>query len=164
MAKLKNIKITTLFVSFSLFFGLVAAIIMPVASVPDETYHFNISFNEFLSNKEMEKNVANTPSKQRLLGAEDLFAIRDTSVAGSADDLFKLSFTRKVEVLEQSHFRIKFNKESLLHLPQALGVLLGYLIYPSYGLMFFLGRVFNLLFYIGLIYIAIKKAAFGKLL
>ncbi|OJH48202.1 DUF2142 domain-containing protein [Lactococcus lactis] len=163
MAKLKNIKITTLFVSFSLFFGLIAAIIMPVASVPDETYHFNISFNEFLSNKEMEKNVANTPSKQRLLGAEDLFAIRDTSVAGSADDLFKLSFTRKVEVLEQSHFRIKFNKESLLHLPQALGVLLGYLIYPSYGLMFFLGRVFNLLFYIGLIYIAIKKAAFGKL-
>ena len=45
MAKLKNIKITTLFVSFSLFFGLIAAIIMPVASVPDETYHFNISFN-----------------------------------------------------------------------------------------------------------------------
>lgn len=39
MAKLKNIKITTLFVSFSLFFGLIAAIIMPVASVPDETYH-----------------------------------------------------------------------------------------------------------------------------
>ncbi|KZK05792.1 MULTISPECIES: DUF2142 domain-containing protein [Lactococcus] len=163
MAKLQRIKITTLFVSFSLFFGLMAAIIMPVASVPDETYHFNISFNSFLSNEAMEKNLANTPSKQKLLEAEDLFAIRDTSLSGKADDLFKLSFTRKVEVLEHSDFRINFSKESLLHLPQAIGVLLGYLIYPSYGVMFFLGRIFNLLFYTAMIYIAIKKAAFGKL-
>ena len=163
MAKLGQIKITTLFVSFSLIFGLMAAFIMPVASAPDETYHFNVSFNSFFSNEAMAQNVAKPSTQQVLLAADDLFAIRDAAVPGSADDLFQLSFTRQVKVLENSHFQIKFNKDTLLHLPQALGVLMGYLLYPSYGVMFFLGRVFNLLFYTGTIYIAIKKAVFGQL-
>ena len=140
-----------------------AAFIMPVASAPDETYHFNVSFNSFFSNEAMAQNVAKPSTQQVLLAADDLFAIRDAAVPGSADDLFQLSFTRQVKVLENSHFQIKFNKDTLLHLPQALGVLMGYLLYPSYGVMFFLGRVFNLLFYTGTIYIAIKKAVFGQL-
>ena len=163
MAQLKRIKPTTIFVSLALCFGIIAAIIMPVASAPDETYHFNNSFNIFFENEAMTKNLSKTSSQQTLLGAKDLFAIRNTNIAGSADDLYKTSLTRKVTQLKHSRLRLSLNRQNLIHLPQALGILIAYFIYPSYGLMFIFGRLCNLFFYTGLIYVAIKKSAFGKL-
>jgi len=50
----------------------------------------------------------------------------------------------------------------LMHLPQAIGIFLGKIIFPSTAVMILLGRLFNLSFYIIIIYLIIKKVRIGK--
>ena len=53
--------------------------------------------------------------------------------------------------------------KSLAHLPQAIGMLIGRAIYPSYGVIMLVGRIVNALVYIIGMYFVIKAAKYGKL-
>lgn len=55
-----------------------------------------------------------------------------------------------------------FIKVDIAHFPAAIGVLLGRLVYPSYGVMLLFGRLFNLLFFSFAMYLIIKASKIGK--
>jgi uncharacterized membrane protein len=49
-----------------------------------------------------------------------------------------------------------------MHIPQAIGIAIAKLIYPSTGLMVLLGRLANVTLYVAALYFIIKKIRFGK--
>ncbi|MDR0297786.1 MAG: DUF2142 domain-containing protein [Streptococcaceae bacterium] len=154
MPNKKNGSIEKLFLIFILGFGVFFALLAPVGTIPDEQYHFNQTFRLIFHSDQKISDMDRLP---------DSAGVTDISFDGpKPTSLYAESYTRKVPFVEQTKFQLNFTWSGLRRLPQAIGILIGRYIYPSYGVMFLVGRLFNLLFYAGVIYIAIKKAAFGK--
>lgn len=169
-----NYKIENLFLIFAVVFGLLTALIQPIFSPPDEYTHFKYAYNIF--HKETE-NIMNEGEALAKLSPVDEDPARKAQVpADSGLTLPGGDFTFQ-EIYRNGEFLQKFFKDTpsslgklsvnigfndFKWLPQAFGVLLGSFIHPSLGIMTLVGRLFNLILYILVIYLAIKKAKFGQ--
>lgn len=159
MKQLKKIiqKPELVFVIIASFFGLLSSIFLPVLAVPDENQHFQISYAMFSENKRAphdlvfnETMILNTVQTHQY---KELF-FNKTSAAqdGISINTGSLVFDGKT----------KASVFDIMHLPQAIGVLIGKLIYPSVGVMVLMGRLTTLALFIAALYFIIKKVRYGK--
>ena len=146
-----------IFVIITGFFGLLSALMMPILEIPDENQHFQISYAIFSANQR-----AN----------EDLVYSEGMIVKKVTNETYWNLFTEKTSA-QNDGFAV--NTGSLvfdgktrasifdtMHITQALGVLVGKLIYPSLGVMVLFARLFVLTLFIASIYFIIKKVRYGK--
>ncbi len=150
------------FLVIASFFGLLSAILMPILLVPDENQHFQISYAIFSSNQR-DSQEKSLPEDLVLSENLVLSAVRDGSYAKYSNKTSAqhdgIAINREVYVFDG---RTKASVFDVMHLPQALGILVARHIYPSLELMVIMGRLFNLALYIAAFYFIIKKVKFGK--
>jgi uncharacterized membrane protein len=142
------------FLLLAAIFGLAMVFSMPIFMTPDETVHFDRAYQvgegQMLSetkNGETGGIVPYVPSISTVNGSQIPPIPRHqyfTKVAPS--DI-------KFEAFPASAVYSPVG-----YIPQAVGIDLGRIIYPSLGVMVILGRIFNLIAYVALIYLAIKIA------
>lgn len=138
-------------------FGLLSATLMPVLSVPDENQHFQISYAMFSENKRAGKDLV----------LNEALVLTSVQQGRHWDHFTNKSSAQHdgVAINTGSYIfdgKTKASSFDLMHLPQALGVLLGKLIYPSLGVMSLMGRLAMLAVYLAALYFIIKKVKYGK--
>lgn len=145
-----------LFVLLAAISGLLTVWLMPVLSAPDENQHFQVEYAIFSSKKQApldlvaNESIAHDQAKSNY-GA---FFVDKSS---AASDGVEVNFGSKV-----FDGKTDASAKDILRLPQAIGVLLGRLIYPSLGVMVTTGRIVNLLVYVTILYFIIKHVRYGK--
>jgi len=159
--KFPNIKPQTFFLIAAIFWGLINIIITPPFQVPDEPAHFfnalhlaNGHFFPEVSNNYVGGNFAKG-TETMLLPFDSLF--HETGKRISFHDLIEAS---KIRLDANSGTFIQFPNTARLfflpYVPQVFGVLAGKLIFQSPLMWLYLGRLFNLITWIILIFLAIN--------
>lgn len=161
-------KVENIFLTIALIFGLITVFIQPIFSAPDEFVHFKRAYTIFHDDtdklfEEVDKLTTLIPyegpelNENALNSPEASFAFESAYKDGS---FIQKYFKEEVSSLGKIGFNIRFERINLL--PQAIGILLGSLIHPSFGIMIIIGRLFNFFVYVLSIYWAIKKSKVGK--
>ena len=153
-------KYEVLFTIIAICFGLTFWLIITPMSVPDETIHYEYSLQ--LSNK--------------MMGVKDHTIIDEEyqnygAMAGhlnisAAYERFIQKINRPLK-LDNKNSKMNFDIDDSYHIcfvPQALGITVARLLRWNMLRTFYLGRLFNLTFYVICVYIAIKKTPVHKLL
>lgn len=131
--------------------------LVPVTQVPDETTHAILAWN-------VTHDAAKEDSLQWLAHHEKQVITNSSPEAPAVLNKKKLNrFYTKKQDFSSAPFRLNLSIKSLGHLPQAIGMLIGRAIYPSYGVIMLAGRIVNALVYIIGMYFVIKVAKYGKL-
>jgi len=166
--KSKKMSVEKLFLYFALIFGLITIFVQPIFAAPDEFNHFKSANAVFHKDTDQIVGQVNqltvqTPhkgpdlNKQALNEPDSSFAFESSYKDGT---FFQEFFKDKVINTGNLSFNLSFAQ--LKWLPQAIGILIGQLIHPSFGVMIIAGRLVNFLLYLIIIYFAIKKAKFGQ--
>ena len=141
--------------------GILYMLILPPFSAPDELVHFSTSYN--VSNLMMGKGDSDA-SGYIYVRADDAKAMYGAIPnMNTYDFTFKNMFSAVEDekmvlyavprIMTQNHFT---------HFPSAVGITLGRLLHLGTVPTIYLGRLMNLLFYLVIVYWAIKKMPFGK--
>ena len=141
-------------------FGIASVFLTFPLANGDEGYHLSACYNIFSSNhpksmenqtvRNLEYQAINLDEKMEQFDVEGFNkkVLKDVESDGISLDLQKdPNITAKVDIA---------------HLPGAIGVLIGRVIYPSYGMMLYCSRISSLLFFAILMSLLIKKSRDGK--
>lgn len=153
------------FLAVGSFFGVASAFLMPVFTIPDEGTHFWLSYGMF-SKKEYVPQDLLVPADVVVQKVNNDTYVRDlfTNKVDFEGDSFSFNLRKDIYLRTETADRsLVTSSLDINHLPQAIGILIGKLIYPSVGVMMVLGRLINLAVYIALIYLIIKNVRYGKL-
>lgn len=134
-------------------FGSFSALVVPQLSVPDENMHFLRAYSI---------------ASGQITGTSDNKCSFPTEVYNRSESIYKGDYS--------SHYAQRVNLDSttqewcgtaagyspLAHIPQAIGVFIAQLLWPSTGVMILFGRLVSLAFFIGATYYIIKKVKIGK--
>ena len=148
-----------IFTLMAVAFGLTFILIITPMSPPDETVHYEYSFQ--LSNYMMGKDHLYFDEEYQNYG--DFAGHFNVSAAYVR---FIKKFNRPLS-LDNKIVKMKFDIEEsykTCFIPQALGITVARLLNWNMLRTFYLGRLFNLTFYVFCVYIAIKKTPVHKLL
>lgn len=153
-------KLEIIFACMAALFGLTFMIVITPMSVPDETVHYEYAFQ--LSN---------------YITREDNHLIFDEEYQNygsfSGHHNISAAYTRLVEKIDRPLnlrdrdvvMRIDIDESyTTCFVPQALGITLARLLKLNMLKTFYLGRLFNLVFYVLCVYIAIKRTPIHKML
>ena len=140
--------------------GITFCFIMTPMSIPDETAHFEYSFQ--MSNYMMLK------EDHRYVNAEyvDYGSYMGHMNVSSAYKKVLKRFNSKL-ALEEKEIKMENDLDdvySIYFIPQGLGITVARILNLNRVKTFYLGRLFNLAFYVACIYLAIKKTPMHKLL
>ena len=139
------------FISLSLFFGVLSAILVPQLSVSDENMHYLRAYG--ISQGRVESGSRCTLPKD---------------VAKRAGSVYEGNFSSDYsKPIDRSSLNIdKCSSASgyppIMHLPQAIGIGIANAIHGSLGITILFGRLFNLIFYSIALYFIIKWVRVGK--
>ncbi|MCR4633428.1 MAG: DUF2142 domain-containing protein [Erysipelotrichaceae bacterium] len=153
-------KYEILFTVIAVCFGLTFWLIITPMSVPDETIHYEYSLQ--LSNKMM-------GSKNHLI-IDETYQDYDAMAGHLNISASYERFIKKINrPLKLKGKLIKMNYDinesyTICFIPQALGITLARLLKWNMLRTFYLGRLFNLIFYVGCVYTAVKKTPVHKVL
>jgi uncharacterized membrane protein len=159
----KNIKIEMIFLIFSIVFGLLWMVLLPPFQAPDEVGHFLRSYM-IADGKIMCENVKGSNAGGYF--PTSVIELADKVGSGKVSfhpevkqdvNLIKNAFTLKitnVKKFEELPGMCVYNP--IPYIPQSIGILLGKIIHSPVLLIFYFGRLFNLLFYIMMSFWAIK--------
>ncbi len=159
-------------------FGIMSALIVPIADVSDEMEHLTraeitsqgVMFPKWVSGEHNLDRLYNHTDEGRYSTQLNT----DVGFETSQSHMFFLENLEKT-VFETPDDTSKINKSTMLdgssfeqnpfygYLPQALGVFVAKLFDMNVIWMLWLGRIFNLIFYAGIISIAIKKSPVLKI-
>jgi uncharacterized membrane protein len=146
-----------IYVVLALVFGLALVFITPPLQVPDEHDHLNRAYQ--LAEFNIFQFDSTVPASLIQLfdtfGGMNFNTIKKTSI----DEILS---QRKVELNPQVRSAIFARPFIFPYFPQALGMFIGKMFNCSPVMLLYMGRTFNLLFSIGLIYFAIRTAPFFK--
>lgn len=156
----KGIRLERFFLIFAIFFGLGFMIVHTPNAVYDERIHYVSAYH--YSNVLMGKG----------------FSMEDGSYEMRYEDAELLSYSEYNgagtirQVAEEFEFFSNSEEAVVLsyglagnfwqYLPQIIGITLGRLLHLGALPMYYLGRMFNLAFYIGLVLLALRRIPFGK--
>ncbi|HFR3698902.1 TPA: DUF2142 domain-containing protein, partial [Streptococcus suis] len=149
-------KIEKLFLRLAIPFLLISIFVMPVTKVPDEATHAFMSWNILFDSP----TSRDTEAMNELRAAD--FAYSEPEIHAVDSTEYSSLFT-KIRDFSKDKLSIDFSLKSLMSTPQLIGLVVGKLIYPSYGMMVTIGRLFNTIVYIIGIYYLIKKIKYGKM-
>lgn len=133
-----------------LVFGAMSAVISPINDIPDETVHFARS--SFLSTGQL--NLSNDVDE--LLVSEDILhleTVNKQSLVNNTNDKRHSS-----KMISYPHVLMTNAYYNISYVPQALGLLVGKTVGLEVLDMYLLGRLFNVLTYALLIFVAIRLA------
>lgn len=141
--------------------GILYMFILPPFSAPDELVHFSTSYN--VSNLMMGKGGSDA-NGNIYVRADDANAMYDAIPSMNTYDFTFQNIFSKVENDEMVWYPIQKlgTQNYFTHFPSALGITLGRLLHLGTVPTIYLGRLMNLLFYLVMVYWAIKKIPFGK--
>ncbi|MCU9533738.1 DUF2142 domain-containing protein [Streptococcus sp. CSL10205-OR2] len=148
----KKIEVAT--VSIILTLGIFSATITPINDIPDETVHYARSF--FLS----EGNLNLSNDLENLQVSEDVSAIIDhnyQSILRIEDDIEHSNEKVAIKDINSTNGYYNFS-----YIPQSLGITIGNILNLEIIETYILGRVFNVLAYAGLVFIALSILVVGK--
>ena len=120
-------------------------LIFPINRVPDEMNHARMTWE-----------ILHEPTDRTVKWMD----IVTSTPAVKPNEYVKL-FTDKLDMSQEKH-RLSLGLKNLSFLPQLLGMSLGELLYPSIGVIIFLGRFFNAMAYLLGIYFLLSYFKYGK--
>ena len=139
------------FISLSLFFGVLSAILVPQLSVSDENMHYLRAYG--ISQGRVESGSRCTLPKDVAKRAGSVY-----------EGNFSSDYSKPID-----HSSLNIDKCSsasgyppIMHLPQAIGIGIANAIHGSLGITILFGRLFNLIFYSIALYFIIKWVRVGK--
>jgi len=146
-----------IYVVLALVFGLLLVFITPPLQVPDEDQHIYRSYQ--LAEFNIFQFDPTVPAS--LVKLSDTFGRMNfnTFEKTSIDEILS---QKKVELNPQNRLQPVVPRYISPYLPQALGMFIGKTLELSPVILLYMGRVFNLLFSVLLIYFAIRTAPFFK--
>ena len=139
------------FISLSLFFGVLSAITVPLLSVADEGHHYMRSYT--LSQGRIES------GKSCSLPKDILLKVKEAEANNFITSYKKLINKNDTEIHKCSSAT---GYPPIMHLPQAIGIGIANAIHGSLGITILFGRLFNLIFYSIALYFIIKWVRIGK--
>lgn len=141
----KSLKTEFIFLIISSLSIFLMIFLMPVNRVPDEANHARMAWQiVFPESQNSFKWMSEIDDGDRIEKNE-----------------YKELFLKKIN-LSNEKFKLNFKIKNLTHLPQLIGMLIGSAVYPSVGVIFLFGRIFNSLLYIIAIFFIIKNLVVGK--
>lgn len=153
-------KLEIIFTMMAIVFGLTFWIVMTPMSAPDETTHYEYSFqlsNIIMGEKDyrvFDKEYQNYGS---FAGHYNISAAY-TRLVKKINRPLSLDNERAEMISDiEGHYKVPF-------IPQAMGITISRLLNLNMLKTFYMGRLFNLIFYVICVYIAIKKAPIHKIL
>ena len=153
----KLMKPERLFLIVTLVAGLIFAIAQPLFIEPDSSYHFDKS--SYLSNTVVDRTKIGFPAEDYQSAPLPFTTVTTKMKDGTYfKDFFetKLPLVSKSKVTDKRALGKKWYQD-IMHLIPALGVKVGYMIYPSVGSMVLVARLFSLIFFVLTMYFIIKK-------
>lgn len=155
--RFRKIKLERVFLVASLFFGCLFSIIFPIFYEGDAQFHFDYSTYQ-----------ADVVVDRSKIGSSSSFGYNSELSSMQKGDYFEKYFKTKLEKVDRAQATDKrvtkpaklFGKVS--HVIPAIGVWLGYHIYPSVGVMVVVARLLATLFYSFSLFFIIKKVNYGK--
>lgn len=145
------------YVVLALVFGLSLVFLTPPLQVHDEIDHLNRAYQ--LAEFNIFQFDSTVPVSLMQLFNNYAKMNFDTLKKTSIDEILS---QRKVELNPQARSRISVPHYIFPYFPQALGIFIGKMFNCSPVILLYIGRIFNLLFSIVLIYLAIRNAPFLK--
>lgn len=149
-----------IFVFVTFVFGLLSCFLTFPLSNGDEGYHLSQSYLMFSSDR---------PKQMEEAELRDIEMIAIQPNRNTTDFDINTFYLRKIDSVSKDGYKVNFLKDKnfilkidFAHLPAAIGVLLGRIIYPSYGVMMMFGRLSNLIFFCIGFYLIIKRSNVGK--
>lgn len=144
------------FLLLTLSFIIPILFIIPPLSVPDEVYHFYKSYG--LSEVDITKNIGKELSNHELSVPKNITCINYSNIQAlnkvqNINDIGKCMAERGNTNIYNPHMD---NNAILGYIPQAIGIKIADALSDSPVFIFYLGRVFSLIFSFGLIYLAVK--------
>ena len=161
-------------------FGLICALLVPICGVSDELEHltrseitsegvilphwtgYDIGVDSLYNHTENEKtsSVINEGAGYRTIGSMGFFESvydEEVTIQATPHDTDKINYTPMIQnsAFEQNPF--------YGYLPQAIGILIAKFLDLNVIWILWLGRICNLIFYAGLVSIAIKKVPYLKI-
>jgi uncharacterized membrane protein len=158
-AQFFNRNMHKIFLIFALFFGMVFSIAMPLFSEPDGQYHF-----------EAASNIVGLTSDLSLYGETAISTGMDQQKSSYQDHThFEKYYVAKIQLIPVSGLPRPISTPMSSynfwgHAIPAVGIWLGYHIYPSLGVMVTFGRLLSVLVYSLLMFFIIKRVKHLKLL
>ena len=136
-------QVPNIFLILITIFGSITLFVQPFFSAPDEGTHFGIAYTIFHDGK------SNSEFGRYALPVD---------VANYRNGSFVSKYVVEKGEFKENKLEFNLSYKKIQYLPQAVGMLIGEMIYPSYGVIMFFGRLINLILYICGMYFAIKKA------
>jgi len=172
--RIKEAPIEKIFLYLAVFFGIILIIVQPVFSAPDELFHFVQTFRLFYRpiNPEYDythigieiiiRIVGSVVDGFEFEGGRHSFQLLYNIIDAINDGTYFEKFYLTRENMNDYVFGFNLTRTSFQYLPQGIGMLIGSLIYPSFGVMSFFGRLFQFILFTIVSFFSIKKAKFGK--
>ena len=155
--------------------GLLFMLVFPPGTVPDEIYHFNSSYK--YSDVMLLQPVSDESIAMREVDAdfEDHVLLRDLEDPSAEDllvnrDLYR-TVVREFEPFASDSGTVQYSVDSSygiesnlpqLKLPSALGITLARLLNLGSVPLFYMGRLFNLIYFVALVAAAVRVTPLGK--
>ena len=160
MGKKINIenKISQHFLVLSLIISVVFSLAFPIFSGHDEQYHFDAT-SKLVGIKVDRKQIDSSP-----YGSGETFNARNNLGIKGYVDKYYLTKLDKVEKVNDERAENATLFDLRQYIVPAVGLFVGYHIYPSLGVMETFARLFNAIFYSIVMYVVIKKMRHGKLI
>ncbi len=169
MAKIKqnSVKPENIFILFALIFGILLVFLIPPFQVADEPNHFfrsyQISTLQFIGHKRKDMSGGYIPISIKEFQKPYLNLIKNTENKISPNFTLKqLKTNTDYKKLEFTDFRNTVLYFSAAYTPQAIGIAISRYLNAMPIFIFYTGRILNLLYFIILTYIAIKKIPIFK--
>jgi hypothetical protein len=153
----KKLRLEKIFLLLSLFFGIIFSFVFPIFYEGDAQFHFDYSAYE-----------ANTVVNREVIGSNASFGYNQEFNSIKKGEYVKQYFQHKLEripkkqVVDKRAIRNKSLFNDMTHFFPALGIFIGYHVYPSIGSMVVTARLVMVIVYSLSFYWIIKKIHYGK--
>ena len=144
-------------------FGLLSVFMMPALTIPDEGAHFWMSYGMFSKNQQIPRDLVISAEDSTSYTKDGTYIDKVFKTKANLEgDTTQFNYSRSIVINSVNDTRTVSSLD-ISRIPQAVGVAIGKMIYPSVGVMSTVGRLFNLAFFIAAIYFVIKRVRYGKL-
>lgn len=156
-----KLKMEKVFLVTTFILGILYMVILPPFSSPDEPIHFGTAYK-----------ISNLMLSKPLSGENGIVSMRESDANVEYETIptvetYQYTLNHMMErnkdsaTAEWKHGDLGINNK-ILHLPSAIGISVARVLHLGSVPLIYLGRVTNLLFYIAIVYFAIKITPIGK--
>lgn len=178
LCRRKDIKLETIYVFCAVALGIGYLFVLPPLSAPDEVSHYISAYR--LSNQMMGKTVSGENGlvyiRQEDAFIEDVYGALEHGVEDPSErvilgqlleqktyqEIYEHGFFGEAEQGTAISNQWTVRTTPLAYVPQAIGFVVARLLHMSGIGLLFMGRFMNLIFYVGVTWMAMKKLPFGK--